>query len=208
MDRTDAELLAGSARDPEAFAIFYDRYAERLPRQRIDDRARRRLQIERVALDDASLARIEELAALRAVRATLSTALDELSPATARAVALRVTEELPFAEVPFGSAAPKALRACACLTPTTHVGRWSCVSHRSSALVAPNRPPTEPPRPPDISSHYRLTPEVLHVRRSVTDELEVVVGRARGGRAAQRPPRALRPGSHRQPVARSGSAAR
>jgi|SRR4029453_4998945 Sigma-70 region 2 len=30
MDRTDAELLAGSARDPEAFGIFYDRHAERL----------------------------------------------------------------------------------------------------------------------------------------------------------------------------------
>src|SRR5215207_9347096 len=30
MERTDAELLAGSARDPEAFGIFYDRYAERL----------------------------------------------------------------------------------------------------------------------------------------------------------------------------------
>jgi hypothetical protein len=30
MERTDAELLVRSAQDPEAFGIFYDRYAERL----------------------------------------------------------------------------------------------------------------------------------------------------------------------------------
>jgi RNA polymerase sigma-70 factor, ECF subfamily len=154
MERSDAELLARSARDPEAFGIFYDRYAERLliyfarrtwdaqeaadltaetfaaafaarrgyrdtgapafawllgiarhqlhralRRRRIDDRARRRLGIERVALDDASLARIEELADLRATRAAVSAALEQLPPAMARAVELRVSEELPFAEV-------------------------------------------------------------------------------------------------------------
>ena len=154
MDRTDADLLARSARDPEAFGTFYDRYAERLftyfarrtwdaqeaadltaetfaaafaarrryrdtgapafawllgiarhqldralRRQRIDDRARRRLHIERVALDDASLARIEELADLHAIRPRLTAALEQLPPATARAVELRVTDELPFAEV-------------------------------------------------------------------------------------------------------------
>jgi RNA polymerase sigma-70 factor, ECF subfamily len=154
MDRTDAELLAGSARDPEAFGIFYDRHVERLltyfarrtwdaqeaadltaetfaaafaarrryrdtgapavawllgiarhqlhralRRQRIDERARRRLHVERVALDDASLARIEELADMHAIRPRLSAALEQLPPATARAVELRVTDELPFAEV-------------------------------------------------------------------------------------------------------------
>jgi RNA polymerase sigma factor (sigma-70 family) len=154
MDRTDADLLAGSARDPEAFGIFYDRHAGRLltyfarrtwdaqeaadltaetfaaafaarrryrdtgapavawllgiarhqlhralRRQRIDARARRRLHIERVALDDASLARVEELADLATIRPRLSAALEQLPPATARAVALRVTDELPFAEV-------------------------------------------------------------------------------------------------------------
>jgi RNA polymerase sigma-70 factor (ECF subfamily) len=154
MERTDAELLAASARDPEAFGIFYDRYAERLlvyfarrtwdaqeaadltaetfaaafaarrryrdtgapafawlvgiarhqlhhalRRQRIDDRARRRLRLEGTALDDTSLARIEELADLRAIRPTLSAALEQLPLDMAQAVELRVTEELPFAEV-------------------------------------------------------------------------------------------------------------
>jgi DNA-directed RNA polymerase specialized sigma24 family protein len=116
MDETDAELLAASARNPEAFGIFYDRHAESLltyfarrtwdaqeaadltaetfaaafaarrryrdtgapafawllgiarhqlhralRRQRIDARARRRLHVERVVLDDASLARTSAL---------------------------------------------------------------------------------------------------------------------------------------------------
>ena len=68
-------------------------------RQRVDDRARRRLGIERVALDDASLARIEELADLEAMRPALVAALDQLPSDTARAVALRVTDALPYTEV-------------------------------------------------------------------------------------------------------------
>jgi RNA polymerase sigma-70 factor, ECF subfamily len=70
-----------------------------LRRRRVDDRARRRLGIERVELDDASLARIEELADLRALRPALAAALEQLPAGTARAVALRVTDELPYAEV-------------------------------------------------------------------------------------------------------------
>ena len=154
MDESDADLLAASARDPEAFGRFYDRYAvallgffvrrtadaqtaadltaetfaaafasrrsyrdtgapafawllgiarhhlaDALRHERVDDRARRRLGLERVALDDESLARIEELADLRAFRAAVADALDALPPETARAVALRVTEELPYREV-------------------------------------------------------------------------------------------------------------
>jgi RNA polymerase sigma-70 factor (ECF subfamily) len=70
-----------------------------LRRRRVDDRARRRLGIEPVQLDDVSLTRIEELADLQAMRPALSAALDQLPTATARAVALRVTDELPYAEV-------------------------------------------------------------------------------------------------------------
>ena len=68
-------------------------------RQRVDDRARRRLGIERVALDDVSLARIEELADLQAMRPALAAALDQLPSDTALAVALRVTDALPYTEV-------------------------------------------------------------------------------------------------------------
>ncbi|HEV2774797.1 MAG TPA: sigma-70 family RNA polymerase sigma factor [Solirubrobacteraceae bacterium] len=70
-----------------------------LRRRRVDDRARRRLGIERVELDDASLTRIEELADLSTLRPALTAALEQLAPGTARAVALRITDELPYAEV-------------------------------------------------------------------------------------------------------------
>ncbi len=68
-------------------------------RRRVDDRARRRLGIERVELDDASLTRIEELADLRAMRPALAIALEQLPQDTARAVSLRVADELPYVEV-------------------------------------------------------------------------------------------------------------
>lgn len=73
--------------------------ARALRRRRVDDRARRRLGIAQVELDDISLSRIEELADLRAMRPALTAALDRLPAATARAVALRVADELPYAEV-------------------------------------------------------------------------------------------------------------
>ena len=68
-------------------------------RRCVDDRARRRLGIERIELDDASLARIEELADLSALRPSLAAALEQLPSGTARAVSLRVADDLPYAEV-------------------------------------------------------------------------------------------------------------
>jgi len=154
MDPTDAQLLSASARNPEAFGRFYDRYAiallgwfvrrtadaqaaadltsetfaaafasrrsyrdvgapafawllgiarhelaDSLRHERVDDRARRRLGLERTELDDESIERIEQLTDSRAFRAAVAAALGELAPDTARAVALRVTEELPDREV-------------------------------------------------------------------------------------------------------------
>jgi RNA polymerase sigma factor (sigma-70 family) len=152
--RSDAELLRTSARDPEAFGVFYDRHAATLlayfqrrtacpesaadlaaetfaaafharrdyrdtgtpaiawvfgiarhllidsvRREHIEDRARRRLGLERVELDDEALRRIEELADLAPVRARLDAALTELTPDSAEAVRLRVDAELPYTEV-------------------------------------------------------------------------------------------------------------
>lgn len=68
-------------------------------RRRVDDRARRRLGMQRIELDDLSIARIEELAGLDATRAALPAALEHLPTLTARAVALRVTGELSYSEV-------------------------------------------------------------------------------------------------------------
>jgi RNA polymerase sigma factor (sigma-70 family) len=152
--RSDAELLRRSARDPEAFGVFYDRHAatvlayfqrrtacaetaadltaetfaaafcsrrryrdtgvpaiawvlgiarhvlaDSIRNEGVEDRARRRLGLERVELDDEALRRIEELADLAPVRERLDAALAELPPDSAEAVRLRVDAELPYAEV-------------------------------------------------------------------------------------------------------------
>ena len=152
--RSDAELLAASARDPEAFGVFYDRHVRAvlaffyrrtacpqtaadlaaetfaaafaarrryrdqgapalawllgiarhqfsgaLRRRRVDDRARRRLGMQRIELDDVSLERIEELADMAALRQEIDEALGALTPKLAEAVSLRVALELPYAEV-------------------------------------------------------------------------------------------------------------
>jgi RNA polymerase sigma-70 factor (ECF subfamily) len=80
-------------------AIARHQLAHAVRRRRVDARARRRLGLERIELDDESLARIEELAELHALREALPGALAKLSDATARAVDLRVTDELPYAEI-------------------------------------------------------------------------------------------------------------
>jgi RNA polymerase sigma-70 factor (ECF subfamily) len=65
----------------------------------VADRARRRLGMPRLAVDDVSLERIEELADFEATRTAIREALDDLSPKLAEAVKLRVGLELPYAEV-------------------------------------------------------------------------------------------------------------
>jgi RNA polymerase sigma-70 factor (ECF subfamily) len=67
--------------------------------ERVQDRARKRLAMERVELDDEELRRIEELADLEPVRARLDAALAELTPDSVEAVRLRVDSELPYTEV-------------------------------------------------------------------------------------------------------------
>jgi RNA polymerase sigma factor (sigma-70 family) len=68
-------------------------------RSRASERARRRLGVEPVAMDEASYERIEELADLADLRAAVRDALRSMSPKVAEAVALRVGEELPYDEV-------------------------------------------------------------------------------------------------------------
>jgi RNA polymerase sigma factor (sigma-70 family) len=65
----------------------------------VASRARHRLGLQRVTLDDESLDRIEELADLEAIRETLKDALRLLSPKVADAVLLRIGAELPYEEV-------------------------------------------------------------------------------------------------------------
>jgi RNA polymerase sigma-70 factor (ECF subfamily) len=70
-----------------------------LRKERIATRARRRLGIPRLELDDEELRRIEELADLPRLRSQLNGALAELAPGIAAAVSLRVKEDLGYPEV-------------------------------------------------------------------------------------------------------------
>jgi RNA polymerase sigma-70 factor (ECF subfamily) len=67
--------------------------------QEVEHRAVRRLGIEVPALDDESIARIEELADLADHRAALAEALAQISGGEREAVELRVVGELPYAEI-------------------------------------------------------------------------------------------------------------
>jgi RNA polymerase sigma factor (sigma-70 family) len=81
------------------FGIARHVLSRSLRRQRVEERARRRVGMERVALDNDALERVEKLVDLSAIRVKLDAALAELSPSLRGAVQLRVGEGLPFAEV-------------------------------------------------------------------------------------------------------------
>ncbi len=153
-DLSDAELLAATTRDPEAFGVFYTRHAEALvaylyrrvacaetaadlaaetfaqaflSRSRYRDtgvpcaawlfgiarhqlhrcirsgkaeqRARRRLGIPVLEMDDESIQRIEALVDFEPMKQALIAALEGLSPAVKNAVSLRVAHDLPYPEV-------------------------------------------------------------------------------------------------------------
>jgi RNA polymerase sigma-70 factor (ECF subfamily) len=68
-------------------------------RQRVDDRAQRRLGMSRVQMDELSYERIEELADFEPIRGAIREALASLSPKLAQAVILRIGHDLPYDEV-------------------------------------------------------------------------------------------------------------
>jgi RNA polymerase sigma-70 factor, ECF subfamily len=70
-----------------------------LRRHRVEDRARRRLGMERVLVDEISYERIEELADFAPMRDAIRQALDSVSPKLAQAVLLRVGLDLSYPEV-------------------------------------------------------------------------------------------------------------
>jgi RNA polymerase sigma-70 factor (ECF subfamily) len=68
-------------------------------RQRVEQRAVRRLGIAVPQLDDESIARIEMLADANGHRAALAAALEQISPAERAAVELRVIDELDYEQI-------------------------------------------------------------------------------------------------------------
>ncbi len=67
--------------------------------KRIDERARHRLKVPRIALDDSSLEWIEDSIDLRADLARMEAALDGLTEGTRRAVLMRVVDQRPYEEI-------------------------------------------------------------------------------------------------------------
>jgi RNA polymerase sigma-70 factor, ECF subfamily len=81
------------------FGIARRRFAMYVRRGKAEQRALRRLGLERPQLVEGEYARIEELAGLDAMRVTLAEQLDRLAPAQRWALELRVVRELPYPDV-------------------------------------------------------------------------------------------------------------
>jgi RNA polymerase sigma-70 factor (ECF subfamily) len=81
------------------FGIARNRLANARRRGAVDDRARKRLGIERVRLDDAALEQVESAASAELVRVELREGFDALPPDQRDAVALRVLLDHDYAEL-------------------------------------------------------------------------------------------------------------
>lgn len=97
-----ARRFRGRTADDQAawlYTIARHQLASYLRKGYAEQRAVRRLGIEREPASDALLREVEERAGLPALRAELASALAELSDETRQAVALRVVDEQPYREV-------------------------------------------------------------------------------------------------------------
>jgi RNA polymerase sigma-70 factor (ECF subfamily) len=79
--------------------IAHHELTRTLRRRRVEDRARRRLGMERIPVDEVSYERIEELADFAPLREVIREAMGSLSPRLAEALTLRIGLELPYDEV-------------------------------------------------------------------------------------------------------------
>jgi RNA polymerase sigma-70 factor (ECF subfamily) len=89
----------GSGARAWLLGIAHHQLGRSLRRRRVEDKARRRLGLERITVDEISFERIEELADFAPVREAIRQALDSVSPKLAQAVLLRIGHELPYPEV-------------------------------------------------------------------------------------------------------------
>jgi RNA polymerase sigma-70 factor (ECF subfamily) len=91
--RTDAEARSW------LYTIAHRQLATYLRRGYVDRTARERVGVELEAAGPEELARVEELADLRALREVIAAGLETLSAEQREAVALRVVAELPYPEL-------------------------------------------------------------------------------------------------------------
>ena len=98
---TFADALRGARRfDPSRgvpaawlFGIAHRELARAVERGRVEDRARRRLRLPRLELDDAALERVEEVAASAAVAGRLAQLMAQLPPEQREAIEARILAE-------------------------------------------------------------------------------------------------------------------
>lgn len=81
------------------FGIARHRLADQRRRGAVEDRARRRMGLERLELDDAGLAQVESAASAELIRVELREGFDALPPDQRDAIALRVLLDHEYAEV-------------------------------------------------------------------------------------------------------------
>jgi RNA polymerase sigma factor (sigma-70 family) len=81
------------------FGIANHKLADSFRHRRIDDRARRRLGVQRLEFDDRELERAEELADLEREGGRLAALVDDLPPAERDAVLARVVRERSYLEL-------------------------------------------------------------------------------------------------------------
>ena len=81
------------------YGIAGHKLADSRRRGRVEDEARRRLALEPLRIDDADLARVEELASTGAESESLETAMSALPPEQREAVLARVVHERPYPEI-------------------------------------------------------------------------------------------------------------
>jgi RNA polymerase sigma-70 factor (ECF subfamily) len=81
------------------FGIANNQFRQWLRRGRVSDRARRRLALTRIELDDVDIDRIETLVDFAPVQEALAAALEELPTPMRDAVVLRIGHDIPYIEV-------------------------------------------------------------------------------------------------------------
>jgi RNA polymerase sigma factor (sigma-70 family) len=114
---------------PEAWllAIARRKLADSLRRGRTEARARRRMAMRSIPLDDSTIAEIEELVDLRSMRHAVREAMASLPEGQAQAVYMRIGLELPYSviarrlECSEGTARTRVMRGLARLSDATGV---------------------------------------------------------------------------------------
>ena len=144
------------------FGIAHRELARAYEHGRVEDRARRRLRLPRMELDDEALERVEELAGSAATGSRIAQLMAQLPPEQRQAIEARVVDEdLTTPRSPPGSRCRRRWCASASRAASPSYASVSRRNHRERLLrflrgrPSPRRPPADPARPRDDRRHGR-----------------------------------------------------